>query len=272
MKPLPPVSGRCWTVSSPTSSIFNILVYLSTTCVREAVRRQIPVVMTLHDYWLICQRGRFLKPDLSVCPGQTDTGCARCFHHVLDPKMSTLYRWLKTASWVSSPGSGSRRGVGMVNAPVPGPSRSRPGDKFRPVWSIFRTLCASVSLFLGAVALSARAVCGFWDTEGEDSVSRVWLADRGYSARSENPLLLRKTEDERSLVFGYIGVVDPVKGVHLLVEAFQALPQAELRIYGGEAAYAPYPDEKRFRSQLANSARIRCMGRYEQHELGPHSG
>ena len=59
-----------------------------------------------------------------------------------------------------------------------------------------------------------------------------------------------------------------MKGVHLLVEAFQALPQAELRIYGGEAAYAPYPDEKRFRSQLANSARIRCMGRYEQHELG----
>ena len=74
---------------------FQHLVYLSTTCVREVVQRQIPVVMTLHDYWLICQRGRFLKPDLSVCPGQTDAGCARCFHHLLDPKMAVLYRWLK---------------------------------------------------------------------------------------------------------------------------------------------------------------------------------
>ena len=74
---------------------FQHLVYLSTTCVHEAVRRRIPVVMTLHDYWLICQRGRFLKPDLSVCPGQTDVGCARCFHHLLDTKTAALYRWLK---------------------------------------------------------------------------------------------------------------------------------------------------------------------------------
>ena len=74
---------------------FQHLMYLSTTCVHEAVRRRIPVVMTLHDYWLICQRGRFLKPDLSVCPGQSNTGCAQCFRHLLDTKMSVLYRWLK---------------------------------------------------------------------------------------------------------------------------------------------------------------------------------
>ena len=57
----------------------------------------------------------------------------------------------------------------------------------------------------------------------------------------------QRTRGKRPLVFGYIGVVDPVKGVQLLVEAFQTRPQAELRLYGGEAAYAPYPDEKRLR-------------------------
>src|SRR3712207_3403326 len=42
---------------------FHHLMYLSTSCVREAATRGVPVVMTLHDYWLICQRGRFLRPD-----------------------------------------------------------------------------------------------------------------------------------------------------------------------------------------------------------------
>ena len=50
--------------------------------------------------------------------------------------------------------------------------------------------------------------------------------------------------------------------------AFQTLPHADLHIYGGEAAYAPYPNERRFRSQLANSPHIRYMGRYDNRELG----
>ncbi|MBI3301729.1 MAG: glycosyltransferase, partial [Deltaproteobacteria bacterium] len=45
---------------SPAVVHFHHLMYLSTTCITEVARRGIPVVMTLHDYWLICQRGRFL--------------------------------------------------------------------------------------------------------------------------------------------------------------------------------------------------------------------
>ena len=63
---------------------FQHLIYLSTTCVHEAVRRRIPVVMTLHDYWLICQRGRFLKPDLS--------GLSRSDRHRLRPVFSPFAR------------------------------------------------------------------------------------------------------------------------------------------------------------------------------------
>jgi glycosyltransferase involved in cell wall biosynthesis len=70
------------------------------------------------------------------------------------------------------------------------------------------------------------------------------------------------------VVFGYIGVVDPVKGVHLLVEAFQPLTGAELRIYGGETDYAPYPDRGRFLSQLRNAPHIRVMGRYDNRQVG----
>ena len=155
----------------------------------------------------------------------------------------------------------------MGSAPVPGPSRSRLGNRFRPVWPIFGRCVQSVSLFLAPSRFLREQFVAFGIPP-----EKILFHECGLQTDTIQPapktLAPQKNGGERSLVFGYIGVVDPVKGVHLLVEAFQTLPQAELRIYGGEAAYAPYPDEKRFRSRLANSARIRCMGRYEQHELG----
>lgn len=245
---------------------FQHLVYLSTTCVREAAQRQIPVVMTLHDYWLICQRGRFLKPDLSVCPGQTDSGCAQCFHHLLDPKMSTLYRWLKPLlgqqSWLREQARrwyGKRAGSQSVSLAARQQIQARMAH--------IRALCESVSLFLAP----SRFLCEQFVAFGIPP-EKILFHECGLQTDAIQPapraLIPQKNGGKRPLIFGYIGVVDPVKGVHLLVEAFQTLPQAELRIYGGEAAYAPYPDEKRFRSQLASSARIRRMGRYEQPELG----
>ena len=243
---------------------FQHLVYLSTTCVREATRRQIPVVMTLHDYWLICQRGRFLKPDLSVCPGQTDTGCAQCFHHVLDPRMSVLYGWLKPflgqQSWLRERARrwyGKRAGSQSVSLAAQQQIQARMAH--------IRALCASVSLFLAPSRFLREQFVAFGIPPEKILFHECGLQTDAIQPAPKAPVP-RKNRDKRPLTFGYIGVVDPVKGVHLLVEAFQTLP-AELRIYGGEAAYAPYPDEKGFRSRLVNSPRIRCMGRYEQHEL-----
>ncbi len=245
---------------------FQHLMYLSTTCVHEAVRRRIPVVMTLHDYWLICQRGRFLKPDLSVCPGQTDTGCAQCFHHLLDRNISTIHHWLKPLlgrqPWLREQARrwyGKRAGSQSVSLAARQQVQARMAH--------IRALCASVSLFLAPSRFLREQFVAFGLPE-----EKILFHECGLQTDAIQPmpkaLIPQKNGDKRPLIFGYIGVVDPVKGVHLLVEAFQTLPRAELRIYGGEAAYAPYPDEKRFRSQLASSARIRCMGRYEQRELG----
>ena len=245
---------------------FQHLVYLSTTCVREAVQRQIPVVMTLHDYWLICQRGRFLKPDLSVCSGQTDAGCAQCFHHLLGPKMSVLYGWLKPLlgqqSWLRERARrwyGKRAGSQSVSLAARQQIQARMAH--------IRTLCESVSLFLAPSRFLREQFVAFGLPP-----EKILFHECGLQTDTLRPApkarVPQRTRGKRPLVFGYIGVVDPVKGVQLLVEAFQTLPQAELRLYGGEAAYASYPDEKRFRSRLASSARIRCMGRYEQHELG----
>ena len=66
------------------------LNHLSTSLVFSARDRRIPVVSTLHDYWLMCLRGQFIQiypkypsDQWAVCDGQDDRKCAvhcyRCY-------------------------------------------------------------------------------------------------------------------------------------------------------------------------------------------------
>jgi len=43
------------------------LLFLSFGIVIEAKKRNIPIVFTLNDYWLFCQKGQLLKDDFSIC-------------------------------------------------------------------------------------------------------------------------------------------------------------------------------------------------------------
>ncbi len=63
------------------------LNHLSTSIVNQAAYRTIPVVMTLHDYWLMCPRGQFMQmfPEYKgetwvAYDGQENRRCAeRCY-------------------------------------------------------------------------------------------------------------------------------------------------------------------------------------------------
>lgn len=239
---------------------FHHLMYLSTSCIDEAVRRHIPMVMTLHDYWLICQRGRFLKPDLSVCPGQSDEGCAQCFAHLLDRRVASAFQRLKpTLEKHVHLRDFLRRWQGKYAAWRPPPQSAV--RQIHERMAHIRELCRAVSLFLAPSHFLRERFLAFGIPPEKMLFSECGLP----------PLVAPQTQrapNPRRLIFGYIGVVDPVKGVHVLVEAFTQLRDTELRIYGGETQYAPYPDRKRFLAQLQSSPHIRMMGKYENSEVG----
>jgi len=252
--------GSFLDISAPEVVHFHHLMYLSTSCIQEATRRGIPVVMTLHDYWLICQRGRFLKPDLAQCSGQTDEGCARCFVHLLSDRLAPTYRRLKpllsSQSWIRD---ALRRFHGRYVAVRP-PS-SQAVQQVHQRMTHVREVCGEVSLFLAPSRFLRDQFLAFGIPAEKIVFTECGLPPLKFEETPRKP-------GTPPLVFGYIGVVDPVKGVHLLVEAFQPLTGAELRIYGGEVDYAPYPDRRRFLTQLQSSPYIRMMGRYDNHEVG----
>jgi len=181
------------------------LNHLSTSLLREAALREIPIVFTLHDYWLMCPRGQFMQmmpedPNVlwAACSGQEDRKCAeRCysryFSGAADEYESDVAYW---TDWV-------KRRMHHV-----------------------REMADLVDLFIApAKYLHDR----FRDAFGLPERKMVYL-DYGF-ARERMQGRVRTAGEP--FTFGYIGTHIPAKGIHDLIRAFGMLSgQAKLRIWG----------------------------------------
>ena len=63
----------------PDIAHFGHLSHLSTNLVNIAKEEfKLPVIFTIHDFWLYCYRGQLVDLDLKICPGPSDKNCFSC--------------------------------------------------------------------------------------------------------------------------------------------------------------------------------------------------
>ncbi|WP_258430162.1 glycosyltransferase [Maridesulfovibrio hydrothermalis] len=181
------------------------LNHLSTSLLREAKVRNIPIVFTLHDYWLMCPRGQFMQmfpkdPDnlWAACSGQEDQKCAeRCyaryFSGASDEYLSDMAYWTE---WVRHRMQHVRDMVALVDLFI-APARYL-HDRFRDEFGIPDSKMVYIDYGFDHERLKGRSRC-----------------------------------DGEPFTFGYIGTHIPAKGIHDLIRAFGLLKgNATLRIWG----------------------------------------
>lgn len=191
---------------------FGHLNHLSLGLPAVAKSHRLPVLFTLHDFWLMCPRGQFLQQGLSgeqpwrLCCGQDNAKCAsRCYNRFIEginPQAETQH-W---EQWIDNRMRQTRRA------------------------------CEHVDLFIApSEHLLQRHVNEF----GLDAAKTVYLnygfnLDR-YQRRTRQSESCHENED--IFVFGYIGRHHPSKGIHLLIDAFAEIKStARLRIWGKTTA------------------------------------
>lgn len=181
------------------------LNHLSTSLIMEAAAREIPVVYTLHDYWLMCPRGQFMQMHpadpselWAACDGQEDHKCAeRCYARYFsgspaEQEQDTAY-W---TSWVER--------------------------RMRHV----REVVDRVDLFIAPARYLFER---YRDEFGLPERKLVYL-DYGFDLKRFRSRQRVVTEP---FAFGYIGTHIPAKGIHLLIAAFGKLRgDCRLRIWG----------------------------------------
>lgn len=211
------------------------LNHLSTGIVEVLKEAQVPIVYTLHDFWLMCPRGQFLQRNFGqgmlhqLCSGQEDRKCAKsCYSMYFDrsglpsPDEDTWTNWV------------SRR------------------------MDVTRSVRDQVDLF---IAPSKHIMTRF--TEAFDVPSdKIRYLDYGFPTHylqpSENPI------PSPVFRFGYIGTHIPAKGINLLIEAFKRLEiPSELYIWGAKDQQAT----RALKALTVGNENIHFMGGYVNQNL-----
>lgn len=221
----------------------NHVSHLSTTLLRTIHDRGLPLVYTLHDFWLMCPRGQFIQrvaePDqepFPLCHGQDDRKCAeKCYSLYFSggPELhqADSDRWTE---WVS--------------------------DRMRNV----RAMASLVDAF---IAPSRYLMERYRDQFGIPGEKLIYL-DYGFDL---GRLSGRQRRQEGTRVLGYIGTHIPAKGIHHLLDAFAQLRgEPRLRIWG--RPQDPYTSSmRRIAASLPNRAgeRVEWMGEYQNERIVP---
>lgn len=199
---------------------FQHVLYYSMNFPRIAKGLGIPVIYTLHDYYLLCPKFHMIRDDNTICAGIDRVTCARCCS--VTPKSRII--------------DVKSRRINLVTC-----------------WHILhkrpanvKKLIASVDLFLSPSEFLRQMMIRYGVPKG-----KIIAAANGMNFDIVTRKVVPKAGDK--LVFGYIGSHTVVKGLPVLIEAFNGIPDAELRIYGsgGEQLFGP----------LVRNEAIRFMGR-----------
>jgi glycosyltransferase involved in cell wall biosynthesis len=264
---------------------FQHLMYLSAGCV-EIARRHAAVLFTLHDFWLQCPRfGQRVHADGGVCHTIDFARCGTCL-------VSFKYAQTATERNIGRIVARVRAGTGVNLAPLarktasvlrarssslaPGGSARAPGDRRTAddaahafaraaeerSRALQRRVIAGVDRFLAPSRFLRERFVSEWGVP-EAQIEHLRF---GVDLRAFAPIA-RERSDTAHVAF--IGSRIPVKGPHVLLEAWSKLDpalrsRADLTIYGPDEHEPPY--QKRL-AELARVAGARLAGRLERNEV-----
>ena len=217
------------------------LIGLSTTILAACKKRHCPLVYSLHDFWVVCPRGQRLTPDLHLCETIDRNKCYTCLRGL----------W---PEWF-----GDRMAAKNVEVQ---PGRLSP--EILVNWDAHMVSALEMPDILLTPSKFHRHKMIELGIDGD----RIIALAHGLDHKRIQPAEQNKTVN----VIGYIGSVIPIKGVHVLLEAFAILDRddVELHIWGEAPDYherAKYTDDLK---ALALGARgnVRIYNGYKHDEVG----
>jgi GT2 family glycosyltransferase/glycosyltransferase involved in cell wall biosynthesis len=217
---------------SPDVAHIHHLTCLSTAIPEVLSARRIPIVLTLHDYWLMCHRGQLLDRDGRVCEGPGSGGCGNC----IGPEAGIgAMAQLRATVPVRAPAALVRRVAPLVSSPAAA------ADQERRRIAHMRDMCAHITRFLAPSRAIGDRFVAFGVPAGRMAVSPYGF-DR---APFRN---VPRTTSTR-LRLGFLGSMMISKAPHVLLQAASRLPSGSVSVdFFGPSM--PYHGDDGYRSHL----------------------
>jgi len=236
----------------------NHLIALSARLPMITRERGIPTVMTLHDYWTVCQRVNLLTYHQKICSGKkTPAECYKCaFAH--------RYREDFLMRMVHSFRLFIKKGLELLYPERLKRARllklllyTSPAD-FAERQKVFNAALEQVDQVIVPSAFIQSVI-----SDNGYKKERIEVVPLGIGFPA---LPARETARQGPLRFGFVGTILPTKGLQVLIRAFRAVQgdQIRLDIYGREDILPDYG--QRMRTMAEGDPRIAFHGSFSPNQ------
>lgn len=245
---------------SPDVIHIQHLLFLSSSFLEEVKKRNIPVVFTLNDYWYLCPRGQLLKEDLAICNNPDYDDCVDCLGYLLSANkvISRCHRFLKNN--ISPSVSRCLKKIYFAY------SSNKLFLKNKLEMAKVRNLFfKNILSYADKVIVPSEFVMSKYIEFGLSRDKTVLIR---YGVLSQDNQNIKSVS--KNLRFGYIGSLQPSKGVDVLIEAFNQIKissNLELTIYGELVKSGFYSDYCQLLRKKAVSKSIHFAGKFMRENL-----
>jgi glycosyltransferase involved in cell wall biosynthesis len=238
------------------------LLYLSITIIKKIKERRLPIVFTLQDYWMFCPQGQLFKKNLTSCQNQDLDECADCVRYQLGIRrnISSIYHFFKQhlpekLCFVS-------KNLYLSFAKCFWMKQKNTEKSLIDRIFFMREICSQVDLFIAPSEFIKNKFIEFGIRE--EKIKHLPYGIPKVDVRKVPPAPSEITR------FGFIGNLLPAKGVHILIQSFNAIDpdRAELKIYGRASSYKSSLEN--YKGSIKKAARhknIHWMGGVDNEEI-----
>ncbi len=227
---------------------------LSGAALNLCYEMNLPVVLTLVDYWFICPRHTLIRWNEELCEGpRHDLDCVRCLHD--------LHGFAgRFAPHLPAPVLRTASGIGSA---ILGENQPRSWRDLQAIQARQRFLQDTVDRADRVIALSDFQKRMF--VRNGYPAEKIQVLQHGLETDGLKPANSQATGP---IEIVFIGSLVYHKGPHVLIEALARRPDLQLRlcVYGDSAGTNPYLDS--IKKMAAADKRVEFMGTFPAGELG----
>jgi len=240
------------------------LIFLSIGLIKKIKEKGIPIVFTLHDYWLMCPRWHVLKKNAKVCEkftlGKFNQECLVCLNELLNIKKESkkIYNFIKRflpafmLTWLKK-----------IYFSLAGIIYNNDNNihKLRERVSRIKDLMESIDIFLAPSEFIRDRYIEFGIPQEKIKLSRYGLNTDLFNE-------LQKNKNDK-LRFAFVGTLLPAKGVDVLIKSFNKIKDqnAELMMYGVLKSYIGFEHYLPYLRKILKNKNIKFMGGFDNCQI-----
>jgi len=236
------------------------LAFLSIGLLKNIKERNIPVVFTLHDYWLICPNCQLLRRDLSLCDGNDVIQCIDCLDCLyikrLPKKIFLCIRNVIPKGFLNF-----FRKI-YLDCAKGATDILFAKNKIEVRINYMKEIFELVDIFVAPSKFLMEMFIKFGIPENKIRFIRNGIDSKPLES-------FRKKNSSDKMRFGFIGTMLPAKGLDILINAFNMIQnkKVELKIYGKLFPCDGFEYYLKRIKKLAKNSNIKFMGEFHNRDI-----